>query len=421
MAMGQAVRGSFEVPDAYEWGEPFVFKPKYEHDPRNRKMITNPDFFCSQCAKERRIPFKTRNEMKDVLETKREYPIEFQGKKFDIRGQYRLIEHDAGQVLEYVFKKMKTKNPVFIEDKYFRGIVDFEGFDTKMEVYPRREIELEQLGDIFPEVTKKTVDLNYHQRAHLYLIRAHRVMRDFSNWIDYNPKAEYLTYLGPYHGMKEKFEFFIFDDKKLLGEFIVAFLGHNPILDGECWHTLQDDNMSALMHCENIPDVHLNNGFTHRMAFNFLQGFRGYQWNNPAWLQLGYGHLMERRERTDFNTFILGEGRIPDLWGNTKWKPAIRKWVEKGTKIRPFAEIATFEDVGQITPEEHGICWSMVSYLMQLDAKKFAKFYHIIKDKKQGESIFNLQVRAFHSAFGITPTKFFEDWQEWVLRTYPAM
>lgn len=420
-ATGQIGRGSWEEPDFKEFGPPFEFVPKYEHEPQNRKLIKNADFFCTQCVKEGRLPFKNRADIKDKLEWTKPFPIEFQGQKERTYGLWRIAEHDADLVMNYVFKELKTEDPIYIEDKWFRQFTDFEGFNTKLEPMPRREIELDQLGDIFPEVTRKTVAINGHHRAHLYLIRAHRAKRDFELLIDYDAKAKELDFLGPYHGCREKYEIYIFDKREAkLGKVLQKFLGHSPQLDGECWHTLKDDGMCAFMHCENLHDFQLNNTFTHRLAFNFAQAYRSYQFDNPAWFQLGFGHFFERRERTDFNTFLLGEGRMPDLWGNTKWKVAVRKMVEKD-EVRPFAEIAAFENISNIKPAERGPVWSMVSYLIQLDQKKFAKFYKTLKDKKQGESVFNLQVRAFQVGYGLSVTRFFDDWKAWVLATYPAM
>jgi hypothetical protein len=410
-----------EPSDVYEFAPPLEFKPRYEHPEGDRNVITNADFFCTACAKEGRIPFKSRNELKDVLEMTQVYTYPLAGKKSEERGAFRLLEHDAELVLEHIFDSMRCKNPIFIEDKVFRLVTDFEEFSTKKEPYPRREIELEQLADVFPEVSKKTVVLNPHQRAHLYLIRAHRVMRDFDGLVEYNPRASYFEYIGPYHGMKQKYEIFVFDKRKNIAEIAAKFLGHTyKGYEGECWHTLKDDSMCALMHCENFEDFQTNNTFTHRLSYNLLQSFRGYVYDLPAWIQLGYGHLMERRERTDHNTFFHGEGLRSRLHVGAKWKVPIRKLVV-ADKVRPFAEIATFENITGIPVEERPIVWSMVSYLMQLDQKKMGKFIHVLKDKKKGESVFNLQVRAFQVAFGVSMTQFFENWKQWVLDTYPTV
>lgn len=420
-ARAQVLRGAVELPDVYEFAPPLDYKIQYKHDPQNKKMILNPDFFCSQCAREKRIPYEHRDEMRGILEKKVIYPYEFQGRHFRKHGLFRMAEQDGDQVLDYLFKQIKARRPIFLEDENFRIFVDLDGFSTKKHKYRRRAIELKQLGDIFPGISEKTVQINSHHRAHLYLIRAQRVLRDFVHLTKFHPDATYMQFKGPYLGVDEKYEIYIFRKQVQAGWFMNAFLGHPQKLDGECWHTLQDDSMMAIMHGENLPDVWLNNTFTHRMAYNFLAGFRGYHYDLPSWFQLGFGHLMERRERTDFNTFFFGEGRIPDeVWGQSKWKPDVRKWVAKG-KVRPLVEIAQFTHENEITPSEHGVVWSLTSYLMSLGNDKFGRFLHILKEKKKGETIYNLQVRAFRSVYNLSMTQFFEDWQKWVLKTYPPL
>ncbi len=417
----QGLRGSLEPIDRYEFAPPPSPELKYKHDPQNPKLILNPDFYCTQCIKEKRVSYKSRDELKSILETRVIYPHTIQGKNSRVHGRHRLVEHDADVVLDYLFKKMKSRRPIYIEDKTFRLYIDLDGFSTKKHRYPRRKTELKELSDIFPRVSEKTVKLDSHQRAHLYLNRAHRVYRDFTHIVDFKPNAKYMAYRGPYLGVKEKFEIFVFPKQRLLGEFVNTFLGHPVTLEGECWHTLKDDSMISIMNAENMHDVWLNNTFTHHLAFNFCDAFRGYGYNLPSWFSLGFGHLMERRERTDFNTFFYGEGREPDeLWGRSRWKPEIRKMVLKD-KVRPLVELAQYTHKNEITPPEHGPAWSLVSYQMQLGTEKFGQFIHILKDKKQGESIYNLQVRAFRTVYKTSITQFFEDWKTWVLKTYPPL
>ena len=417
-------RGKLVPPDVYEFAPPLEFVPRYRHDPKNRKLILNPDFFCTRCVKEKRILMKSRDEMKSALEVTKRYPLPLEGKDEEHFGEFRLMEHDANQVLDFLHnqknRKFKLKNPVFIEDEHFRVFTDLESFHTKKPVYPRREIELRQLADIFPKITEKTIVLKPHHRAHLYLIRARRVKRDFAGLVGYDPKKPYMTYRPPYMGMRQKWEIFIFNRHKDCDTFMRTYLGQNAKADGLCWHTLKDRSMVAILHAEGLRDVDLNNTFAHRFSYNLITGFQGYRYNLPTWLALGYAHVMERRERTDFNTFIFGEGKIPSFLNKAKWKPAIRKLIVQ-KKLRPFQQYADVTEVGGITPLEHLVIWSQVSYLMQQDQKKMGRFIEEFKTRKKGESMRNLVIRCFRTAWGTTMTRFFEGWKKWVLATYPSV
>lgn len=432
LATSVAAQRLKEAPDVYQFGPPFEYTPRYQHDEKRSKIILNPDFWCSQCAKEGRIKFEHRDDMKDLLEADKTFPYPMDGKKGAHYGTFRLIEHEPDVVLKFLWglNKGRSKNRVFIEDEYFRVYTDLEGFHTKQPVYPRREIELQQLSDIFPEVTDKTIVLNAHHRAHLYLIRAHRVLRDWKNLIEYDEKDSHLTYIGPYMGTRQKWEIFIFPKWRDLNAFLGEFTGQSAgglgrggtarTTEGLVWHPLKDDSIVVATHAEDAKkDVQLNNRFTHFLSYACSIAFRGYQYDIPVWASLGYAHLMERRERTDFDTFIFGEGQLPKLTDREKWKVFVRKNIDKDT-FRPFQQIADLERPSQITVDEHWMSWSLVSFMMQTDQKKTGEFFKVLKDRRKGESTRNLTIRAFRKVWKTSITRFADDWKEWVKATYPT-
>lgn len=409
-----------EKPDVYEFGPPYQHTPRYEHDKKRSKIILNPDFWCSQCAKEGRIKYKTRDEMADILETHKVFPHPMDdGTKERHYGKFRLMEHDADQVLDFLMgKKRRDKKKIFIEDKFFRLYTDLGSFHTKKPIYPRREAELAELADVFPDVSDKTITLNSHHRAHLYLIRAHRVLRDFTGLIEHKEKDSDFTYLGPYLGTRQKWEIYLFSKQKDVGAFLGKFLGQEPD-DGICWHTLKDDSMVVATHADKRKDVHLNNTFTHRLSYNMITAWKGYQYDIPQWLGLGYAHLMERRERTDFDTFIFGEGKVPKLIEREKWKVWIRRNIDKDT-FRPFQQVADLDRPNQIPVDEHFMSWSLVGYMFQRDQKKAGQFIRLFKSRKKGESIRNLTIRAFRTVWKTSIAQFADDWKAWVKATYPT-
>ncbi len=419
--LAQVGRSSFEKPDVYEFAETVEYKPRYQHDPKKKRRILNPDFYCSRCAKEGRIAARTRDDLKEKLEIVKTYPMEFQGRTSDRRGLYRLMDHPADYVLNWCADEVRSKNLIYIEDQMFRVVADLAGFSTKKVAYPRREEELIELADIFPRISKKTVQLNSHHHAHLYLIRSHRILRDMSGLIRHDPKAREMAFLGPFFGMKEKFEVYLFRKQRDCGKFVEKFLGHPPSLDGICWHTLSDDSMCAVSHVQLAKrDVDINNLFTHRLSYCMLIGWRGYQYDLPAWFTMGLAHLFERRERTDFNTFLLGEGRRPNLRIPSKWKPYVKKRIAKGN-IPPLVQVCKETDVGKIPIGDRMIVWSQVSYLVSLGNEKASRFIQTLKSKKKGENLYNLQVRAFRRAYGLSIPVFEEQWKAWVKATYPSV
>ncbi len=414
-----SVRGKMEKPDVYDFGYPKTWTKKYRHSEATPRLILNPDFFCSQCAKEGRISYKTREEMVDILEVDKTYPNPLEGKTKEHFGEFRMLERPGHLVLRRFMNDMKLKDPVFIEDPFFRIFVDLGSFHSKMPPYARREFELSQLADIFPRVTSKTISITPHQRAHLYHFRAHRLLAEFQHLVGYDPKAPYMVYAPPFMGMRQKWEVYIFRKQKDASAFVEGFLGQK-VNDGLCWHLLTERAMLTILHGERRRDVDVNNTFTHRLCYNFITGYRGYAYDLPAWLALGYAHLMERRERTDFNTIIFGEGRIPKFRLPSKWKVGVKKAV-LAKKAPPFQEFAAYESVGRIPPKMHPQIWSLVSYLVQLDQKKMGRLINILKEKKKGESTRNLLRRALAASYGLTLAQVDEGWREWVKTTYPSI
>ena len=188
-------KGAFEVlrfPTGYK------FEPRYRHDPKRRKRILTPDFYCTGCVRQGRIPDP--------------------GK----RASVRLAQRSETQVLGWIEKVLEIRRPVYIEDPVFKMFVDLPPMNVKRFRNRFLREELRELRDIFPKVSKKTVVLDTHQRAHLYLIRANRLLRDFW-WLagstNDDVRRRYRNVSGPYMGMKNKQEVFVFRKQKHGGRF----------------------------------------------------------------------------------------------------------------------------------------------------------------------------------------------------------
>ncbi|MEZ6196531.1 MAG: hypothetical protein R3F20_12525 [Planctomycetota bacterium] len=406
-----------ESPDVYEFA-PLRKPPEYK---RKGKLILEPDFFCSFCSKKGKIEAKTRDDMRQTFEVVKKYPTEFEGRKEQTFGAFRMMETDGQDMLAWLEKELPSRDAVFMEDANFRMYCDIPGFNTKKVVMPRRDYELGLLHSVFPRVTDKTVTLSPEHVAHLYRFRAQRLLDDFQALVAYDPKSADYAYSGPWMGMKNKFEVYIFRKKKDFVKFSTYTLGENSeASDGFCWHNLRDRSMVAALHCEGLNDDELNNAFTHRLSYCLLSALRAYQYDVPTWVHMGFSHLMERREYTGYTTHIFGEGKIPKTRLISKWKPSIRKDIAK-KEVPPLVEWFAAEGDNGLSWEMHLNAWSLMSYLMQKDQKAMGVFLNLLKKKGDRETTLESARRALKTAFDLTPIQLDEAWRAWVLETYPAI
>jgi hypothetical protein len=392
------VPGAFEVlrfPTGWQW------KPRYRHDPKNPKRLLDPDFYCSRCVREKRIP------------------------PASDRRSHRLMQRDEPQVLSWIERELEVSSSTLIEDDTFKLWSELPGAnlrDQRQGSSPFLKEEMSELGDVFPEVSEKTVAVDDHERAHLYLIRAHRLLRDFW-WLagtDPDALAKDNPYLGPYLGMKSKLEIYLFQTKRDYESFLDWYIGSRTASDGLCWHLLQDGAMVLAMHGENQSDPAIVNFFFHRLMHDLIDGYRGYQFKLPAWFQMGFGSWVERRENALFNTFCFSEGTMPAVLYSERWLPKVKKVVQKG-RVTPFVEACTHTEYGDFPPEYHMIAYSLVCYQLSLGPEKMRIFLNALKGKKTEESIYQAQVRAFREAYGVTMLQFEEGWKRWVSAVYPEV
>lgn len=386
------IPGTFDV---LRFPTKYTFTPRYKHDPKKRKRILNPDFRCNRCAEEGRIPAEAR--LPD-----------------------RMMERDASDLMGWAEKELKRSVTV-IEDGTFKLCFALPGTMLKEFPNPFLEQELAELGDVFPEVSDKTVAVNDHQRAHLYIIRAHRLLRDFLWTVGTTESAIRSTYphLGPHLGMNNKQEIYVFPRQREYVRFSNRYIGRSSA-DGQCWHMFHDRCMIFAMHAQGYPDPQVQNFFLHRLQHNLLDAYRMYSFKLPAWLQMGMGHWVERRESLQYNSFCFSEGTIPQVLFRTRWEPRVKKMVMKDD-VQPFVSLCSHEEYGNFPIEYHMICYSWVCYLWRLGPEKMKVFINALKAKADTETLYQAQVRGFRMAYGISPLQFDEGWREWVKATYPDL
>jgi hypothetical protein len=387
------VPGAFEV---LRFPTGYSFQPRLKRDPNDRRRLLNPDFHCTRCAREGRI-LPGRGRLPD-----------------------RLMDRTAGPLWEWIQKKTDSE-AIYIEDDFFRLVSHLGEVNLRLFPNPFLKEELAELGDLFLEVTPRTSVLSPHQRAHLYLIRMHRLRRDFE-WLCGMKGEDVRTryaHLGPIMGMKGHHEVYLFRRDRDYHAFGLHTIGR-PSTFGQVWHLFEDGAMVLQTFEGNLTDPELRNRVFHLLAHNLLDGFLRYSFKLPAWFQQGLGAWVERREGIRSNTYCYSEGVIPEVLADFRWLPRIRKRVATGDHP-PFVEVMDFNEYGQMPVADSLLGYSWFCYLLRLGPEKMPRFIQILKSKTETDSLREIQNRAFREAYGITPLAFEEGWKAWVLAVYPSV
>ncbi len=387
------VAGAFEV---LRFPTGYTVPPPFERDPLKRKLLLDPNFFCSRCAKEGRMAAKP-------------------GAFVD-----RLMDRGAEPLWASIQDLCKDQ-AVYLEDANFKLVASLTEVNLRLFVNPFLKEELAELSRVFPEVNDKTAGLNGHQRAHHYLNRMNRLLRDFY-WIsgvDQPMLKRQYGHLGPIHGMRGKHEVYLFRRDRDYERFTLDTIGRKAPF-GQVWHLFHDGSLVLQTFEGNLTDPHFQSRVFHLLGHNLIDGFLAYTFKLPAWFQTGMGAWFERRESIQSNTFCYSEGVVPDVFNDHKWLPKIRKRVATGD-LEAFAEVMNRNEYGQSKVGETLIHYSWVCYLWRLGPEKMPKFLQILKSKQPTQSLYEIQVKAFKEAYGITPLQFETAWKAWVLEIYPEV
>jgi hypothetical protein len=82
-------------------------------------------------------------------------------------------------------------------------------------------------------------------------------------------------------------------------------------------------------------------------------------------------------------------------------------------KDTPLSEWCEKLQPGELTAVEHGLCWSMVTWLIENEPIRLAKLMTQIDDIKTKPTA----SQSIEFAFGVAPTVLHQRWREWVLET----
>ncbi len=270
--------------------------------------------------------------------------------------------------------------------------------------------DLQRLQKIFPKfkIGREGALVNAHQRAHLYQIRLERLYAHFS-LLTNNTK--------PFLGMMRRYEIFLFDDYAEHHALADKYIGRTNDKSGLQEHRRDKPNYmlfttaeSQVVDNEGKGDKYLSNHVIHNVTHLLTDGSHNYYRETWAWLEEGLAHYYERMENPRHNTFCWTEGKKPDDLLKTDWQSTIFNQVRR-KKDTPLSEWCEKLQPGELTAIEHGLCWSLVTYLIENEPARLAKLMTQVDNLDTKPT----SAEAIQFAFGISPTVLHKRWRDWVV------
>ncbi|MHC4940647.1 MAG: hypothetical protein ACYTHK_17030 [Planctomycetota bacterium] len=270
--------------------------------------------------------------------------------------------------------------------------------------------DLERLKTIFPKlkIGREGANLTAHQRAHLYQIRGERLYAHYSALTDI--KKRFL-------GMSAHYELYLFDDYAEHHKLADKYIGRANDKAGVQDHRRDPPNFmifttaeSQVAQNDGKGDKIFANHFIHNFAHLLADGTHNYYRETWAWLEEGLAHYYERMENPKHNTFCWTEGKKPDNLLKSSWEGVIYNQVRR-KRDTPLSEWCEKLQPGELTAIEHGLCWSIVTWLIETEPVRLAKLMTRIDDVKGKPT----STEAIQFAFGVPPTVLHQRWREWVL------
>lgn len=334
-----------------------------------------------------------------------------------------LLKQEPDRVLAWGVKEYKLK-PVIIATPHAILYIALPKQPAKV----MSAEEKEWLQAQFPKKLKSK--LTPVQVAHLYGLRYLKIEAMFEDLLCLNEKAE--DYRpgrfggGAHYGSKGRSELYVFPEEDPYREFGRHFFGVAGAHASYWWHS-ETETIIGAFHSEGLKPDEVNGRFHHLVAHDLVYQYRAFYHYIPAWIPNGVAHHFARRTGKVKNTYMILGGadkRYKDAWEWDKkgtkqdwWREA--KILVKSGSARALTQLGLQTHYQELDPRYHVQAWSMINYIIGMGKGRFRTFLDEIMDKKDDDSILQVQQRALLRACGVNMVQFERHWKEWVGRTKP--
>jgi len=303
----------------------------------------------------------------------------------------------------------------------------------------RIQVELERLVRQLPDVKVRAKKLDPWLRLHLFAQRLEDTYGEFLRRFDLEesdfpggpaqpgrtPAGSEMG-AGRFLGMPAKYTVLIFDHKRELERYSMAYLGRTaeqPVhRHFRGVGALFYGTAAEFLEGEYRNDSALTCALVSSVTQDLVAGFRGTASAPASCWSEGFGHWFARRIDARYHFFSGSDpakNRITDEWN---WALGVRTRVER--KVFPSTEtMLGWSASDSLDWADHLVLWSRIDYLMALEGGAAGKFLRRLKDPPaEGETDETRIARvraALLEATNLEPGPFDTAWAEWVLKTYP--
>lgn len=348
-----------------------------------------------------------------------DYLIKRRKLEVERKHDFRLMQFKGEDVIKGIPNKQRA---YYFEWEHIKFVGQFPTVNLAVEMAPKTprerrnwefmKQEIADLKRVFPNAKLGT--LNGHQVAHLVMNRIVRFYKKFEKeirfWEEMNgiKLADYG--MGPHLGQKAPFEIYVIKDKRSYLKWEDRFIGRKSVF-GQKWHLTQDGALVFSSYYVG-PFPRFNNFLHHNLAQLFLWGYRHWGFKLPGWVQMGFGHYIEREITPRYNSYDFDEGGVKSMPKSWRFKKKIFKLVA-AKKTRPFAEIKSWIEPSEFDGNDFQQIWSMTEFLIAHDKKRYRDFLDLISQKVD-------QDEALKKTFGWSFNVFEERWKDYVRKNYPS-
>ena len=326
------------------------------------------------------------------------------------------------------------KRILWMETAHFRIGLSLKSAPIPEEQQKRKALleEIKQLRKKLPKVQEKPRKLDPWLRLHLYAQRLEACYADFHALIgttdkDFpargnNPRE------GAYLGMPDKFLVLLFQKKSDMARYMDRFCGIKEDTSMRWYHDKTHQMLAALAaeSLEGFDEAGLHGHVVYAVMHNLLNGYNGFYYQLPLWLDEGLAHWYSRKVPSDtINVQILDSEAVAEDKQND-WPVKVRRRAQHVGAFFPFEVMAKWEKFAELGFHAHSQSWSRVDYLMQTDREKVGMLVRKLKDLppptngvKAPAEVAAVAQRLLAELFELDAGLFDEKWREWVQKTYP--
>ncbi len=334
-----------------------------------------------------------------------------------------------------VDRVLGDRRVLWMETAHFRLGLGLKPVNWPEEPDERKALqeEIRQLRKKMPRIQEKPKKLDSWLRLHLYAQRVEACYSDFEKFLGVTdadfPAKGTAPREGAYLGLPGKFLVLLFQKKSDMGRYMDRFCGQKNDTSMRFYHEKSCQMLAcfAAEGLEGFNEAGLHGHVIYAVFHNLLNGYNGFLYPLPLWLDEGLAHWYSRKTPAKtINVQIRDDEAVAEDKQND-WPVKVRRRTQHQGNWFPFAVMAAWEKWEDMGYHAHSQSWSRVDYLMQTDAGKLGLMVQQLKNLPpatdsyavQGAQARALAQKLLFDLFELDAATFDTKWREWVQKTYP--